>query len=156
MHNLITPQQLASFGSETGEQQALFCWSALPEIRQAYPDLKWLFAVPNGGFRHKVVASRLRAEGVKRGVPDIWLPVKRDKWSGLIIELKKISKKKDYKIKPTPEQNEWLNYLATQDFGTMVCHGWEHARDALIQYLTIGKNVAQIKMPERKWPNHVS
>jgi len=29
------------------------------------------FAVPNGGQRNKIVASKLKAEGVKAGVPDI-------------------------------------------------------------------------------------
>jgi hypothetical protein len=31
------------------------------------------FAVPNGGHRHIVVASKLKAEGVRSGVPDIAL-----------------------------------------------------------------------------------
>ena len=29
------------------------------------------FAVPNGGQRNKIVAAKLKAEGVKSGVPDI-------------------------------------------------------------------------------------
>lgn len=35
-----------------------------------HPELRWLFAVPNGGHRNKVAASKLKAEGVKPGVPD--------------------------------------------------------------------------------------
>jgi len=38
-----------------------------------YLDLRkvcW-FAVPNGGQRNKIVAAKLKAEGVKAGVPDI-------------------------------------------------------------------------------------
>lgn len=34
------------------------------------PDLHW-FAVPNGGHRHIAEASRLKAEGVRSGTPDL-------------------------------------------------------------------------------------
>ena len=30
-----------------------------------------LFAVPNGGFRHRVEAARLKAQGVTAGIPDL-------------------------------------------------------------------------------------
>lgn len=35
------------------------------------PDDAVWFAVPNGGLRNKAVAGKLKAEGVKPGVPDI-------------------------------------------------------------------------------------
>jgi len=37
---------------------------------QARPDMIW-FAIPNGGHRHIAVASKMKAEGVKRGIPDL-------------------------------------------------------------------------------------
>src|SRR3954470_1273439 len=37
--------------------------------------LKWLFAIPNGGERAPAVASSMVAEGAKRGVADVMLPV---------------------------------------------------------------------------------
>ena len=53
-------------------------------------DLHW-FAVPNGGHRHIAQASRLKAEGVKAGIPDLcfmldegrtaWLEMKTEKGS---------------------------------------------------------------------------
>ena len=52
---------------ETLEQQALFDWAKISGI----PDLDLLHAIPNGGHRNKATAGRLKAEGVKRGVPDI-------------------------------------------------------------------------------------
>jgi hypothetical protein len=48
-----------------------------------------LFAIPNGGARHKAIAGKLRAEGVRAGVPDICLPVPRGEYHGLFIELKR-------------------------------------------------------------------
>lgn len=47
----------------------------------AKPDV-YYFAVPNGGHRHMSVASKLKAEGVKRGVPDLCflLPAGKTGW----------------------------------------------------------------------------
>jgi hypothetical protein len=46
------------------------------EVQKAickYLDLKkiFYFAVPNGGHRHIKVASKLKSEGVKAGIPDL-------------------------------------------------------------------------------------
>lgn len=127
---MITPEQLAKSGSEDAHQAALFCWAAL-NIKQ-YPKLKWLFAIPNGGSRDIREATKLKATGVKRGVPDICLPVKRGQWSGLWIELKK-----NKKAVTSDEQKEYIAFLKSQGYGAMVCYGWEEARNMLIKYLEI-------------------
>jgi len=66
---------------EHNEQVAVFAWARWAEAQ--YPELALLFAVPNGGARNKVTAARLKAEGVKRGVLDIWFPVARGGWRRL-------------------------------------------------------------------------
>ena len=38
------------------------------------PACRWLHAIPNGGNRSAVTGARLKAEGVKRGIPDLFLP----------------------------------------------------------------------------------
>jgi hypothetical protein len=48
--------------SEHDEQVALFEMIRLYQTK--YPPLKNCFAIPNGGLRHKVVAAKLKAEGV--------------------------------------------------------------------------------------------
>ena len=63
-----------------------FRWAALAKSR--WPELVLLHAIPNGGHRHKAVAVRMKAEGMKAGVPDICLPVPRGSWHGLYLELK--------------------------------------------------------------------
>jgi len=68
----MKPETLAKAGTEHAHQAALFCWAA--HSTQIYPELLWLFAVPNGGQRNIVTAVRLRAEGVRSGVSDIILP----------------------------------------------------------------------------------
>jgi VRR-NUC domain len=129
----LDPATLVQSGSESGHQTALLAWSALPDIRAKYPDLKWLFHIPNGGSRNKFEAVRLKAQGVKSGVPDLCLPILRGRYYGLWIELKKI------KGKVSEQQYEWISYLSQQGYYSCVCRGWEAARDMLIWYLELDK-----------------
>lgn len=124
----ITPEQIAKSGSEDAHQSALFCWCDISGI----PELKWLFHIPNGGRRDKREAGKLKAMGVKSGVPDIALLIPRNGFHGLIIELKR---PKTGIV--TDKQHEWLDFLSIQGYATRVCFGWEEARDALLEYLNV-------------------
>lgn len=54
-----------------------------------FPHLKPLFfSVPNGGYRNKAEAARLKAEGANAGVSDLILQLPAGKWSSLNIEMK--------------------------------------------------------------------
>jgi hypothetical protein len=53
------------------------------------PDVYLHGRVPNDGLRPTVTAARLTTEGVRRGVPDICLPVARGGYHGVYIELKR-------------------------------------------------------------------
>lgn len=123
----MTPEQLAKAGTEHAHQCALMCWCALNFT--TYPELKLLFAIPNGGERNPIVASRLKAEGVKSGVPDLFLPVPRHGLHGLFIEMKKpkgtISK----------NQPQWEFDLKKQGYAHSYCYGWEEAVNHLLIYL---------------------
>lgn len=125
--------------SEESHQISLFGWAATPEVRELYPELKWLFHIPNGGFRTKSGGAKLKAMGVKPGVSDIMLPVRRGNWPGLFIELKKpkLDGKKDSVTQP--EQKVWGDHFISQGYGFVVCYGWHEARKVLIQYLEYEK-----------------
>lgn len=135
---VITPEMLAT-GSEDGEQAALFCWAALSVGK--YPQLKWLYAVPNGGSRHIAEATKMVATGLRSGVPDICLPhamAMKNSWivyNGCYIELKIEKRRKEKNGGCSKGQLEWLAYLATAGYYCKVCYGWEEARDTLIAYL---------------------
>ncbi len=64
------------------------------------PSLSLMHAIPNGGARgndsqtNKIRGAMLKAEGVKKGVPDIFLPVPLNGYHGLYIEMKVADKKK--------------------------------------------------------------
>ena len=52
------------------------------------PFLRLGFGVPNGSHRHPAVAVKLKAEGVRKHVPDWILPVPSYHNTGLVIEFK--------------------------------------------------------------------
>ena len=112
---------------EHNEQVELFRWAGLAMRR--YPELALMFAVPNGGRRDKVTGARLKAEGVKAGVPDVWLPVARCGFHGLVIELKAGSGR------PSPAQKAWLKALEKQGWLAVMCVGAAAAQRVLWQYL---------------------
>lgn len=125
---MITPEMLAKSGSESGNQQALLCWCNQNLIK--YPELKWLTAIPNGGYRDKITAGKLKAEGVKSGVPDLFLPIRRSQFVALWIEMKKPDVGKTSK-----EQDEWIAHLRSQGHWVSICFGWEAAKYMLVKYL---------------------
>jgi len=113
--------------SEHDEQKKLFQWARLSERR--WPELALLFAIPNGGKRHLSVARKLKAEGVKAGVPDMCLPVARGGHNGLYVELK------HGRNKATPEQQAWLERLTEEGYCAEVAWEFEGAKALIEKYL---------------------
>jgi hypothetical protein len=118
--------------SEHDIQAAVFAWAAENEAR--WPELGMLFAIPNGSARHPAVGAKLKAEGVKRGVPDICLPVPRRTgvdgfYAGAFLELK------TQRGRLSPEQLAWLDRLHKQGYFCAVCYGVEQATETLEWYL---------------------
>lgn len=114
--------------SEEEEQATVMEWATL--MRNQRPELDLLFHVPNGGDRHPAVAAKLKRTGVKKGVPDLFLPVARGGAHGLWIEMKK---RKNGRV--SPEQKEWLSALERQGYVCVVAHGSDEACDAIWNYL---------------------
>jgi hypothetical protein len=121
-------QERAQNPLESKEQSALFEWAILMERR--VPELRKLFHIPNGGLRNKLIAVRMTAEGVRRGVPDMCLPVARQGFHGLYIELKR---RKGGRLEP--EQEDWIRFLAEQGYKAVVCYGFDNARAVIEDYL---------------------
>jgi hypothetical protein len=65
-----------------------FVFDVLELNERKYPFLKWIYAIPNGGHRHPAVAGQLKAQGVKKGISDICIPIPKDKYHGAYIEMK--------------------------------------------------------------------
>lgn len=93
-------------------------------FRQNFINIR-IFAIPNGGYRSKIQAMKLKAEGVSKGVPDLfcpelylWIEMKREK-GGIV----------------SPEQRDWLNYLAEIGYATIIGRGLDDAKKQVIEYV---------------------
>jgi hypothetical protein len=98
---------------------------------KAYPDLQWLHAIANGGWRRKAVAAKLKAEGVRPGVHDYSWPFRTAEFAGLYIELKSLTGS------PSREQRAFGTWAAQQGFRVEYCRGWEQAWKAVCDYAGI-------------------
>lgn len=74
----------------------------------ALPDTYRYFAVPNGGWRNPKEAARLKAEGVKAGVPDICI-VSQDGWVAFV----EVKRPRNSSL--SDPQKEWRDFC-TQNF----------------------------------------
>lgn len=85
---------------------------------RANQDSRWglIFAIPNGGHRDIRVATRLKAEGVRAGVPDLFLPVPARGLHGLWLEIK-IGRNRQ-----TIQQVRWADNLKLMGYGYIVVY----------------------------------
>ncbi|MEX5364400.1 VRR-NUC domain-containing protein [Pseudomonas guariconensis] len=119
---------------EGPEQAAL-----MKEIALRYPDVfELMYHVPNGGHRLKEVAAKLKAQGVKAGIPDLVLPMARGGYFGLYIEFKAT-------VDPaavSPSQQACIRRLNDQGYLAVVCRGHFDAMECLRAYLAQPATVA--------------
>ena len=113
---------------EAREQSALIEWAGYMQKR--LPDLRLIFHIPNGGYRNEVEAANLKRQGVKSGVPDLFLPVAKHGFHGLFIEMKT----KNGKV--TENQERWLRDLSAQGYLAVICRGADEAKKIIEDYLT--------------------
>lgn len=115
---------------EAAEQRKVIAWADDPLTRAVFPCLWLLFHVANqGAGRSARQGAYLKAQGVRRGVPDLWMPVGNGTYCGLVIELKA------GKGGASVEQVEWLELLTSQGWDARVCKGADSAISAIKEYL---------------------
>lgn len=111
--------------TEAQIQSALVQW-----FHYAYPTYAPLFwHTPNGGSRHVLEAVKLKAQGVKAGVPDLFLAVPRGTYHGMFLELKASGKK------PTSLQFQYLELLKSHGYYTEWSSDVDQARCYIEDYL---------------------
>lgn len=84
-----------------------------------------MFSIPNGGKRGKAEAGRLKAEGVLKGVHDLYIPA-----LNLWIEMKK-----NGGGRVSPDQKKWGDYVESLGHTWFVGHGFEDAKNKTLAYL---------------------
>lgn len=170
----MNPWQLAR-ESEHSQQIALFCFLAkatqvgfkVAHAKDAYtnkptsitatgisppvPELQWLHAIPNGGNRGDTAKSRaieggrMKAEGVKPGVLDLFWPLQRynknavtgpNTYCGLYIEMKRPDLKsvKNPLAGLSDEQKEFGQFVIDQGYRAVVCYNWQEAAKEIQEY----------------------
>ena len=122
------PKDPRKLPTEGEEQATLFTWAQMQSRRR--PELKLLFHIPNGGSRNKIEAAHLKAQGVKSGVPDLFLPVARGVWYGLFVELKR---QKGGRV--SDQQRRWIEALERQGYRAEIACGWKDAAQIITEYL---------------------
>ena len=125
---------------ETKEQQEFIKWANKAAYNLGYgPEFvgAFLFAIPNGGSRHMLEAKRLKAEGVRAGVPDLMFPVPVGKYHSLFIEMKRSN---GVPSDVSKEQKEWHLKLINKGFAVAVAFGFMHAVQIITDYLR-GKEI---------------
>ena len=89
-------------------------------FRRTYPGVRML-AIPNGGARSLSQGAKLKAEGVSRGVPDLFIPA----W-GMWIEMKRTDGGS-----LSEHQKGWRDYLTSIGHTHYVCHGFKNAKETI-------------------------
>ena len=121
--------------SEHAEQVAVIYWCFHNTAN--HPELDLIFAIPNGAMLGggRIGAIRmhaLKAEGLRPGVSDLFLPAAHKGFHGLFIELK------THKGTPSDNQLEFIANVSKQGYYAIVCYGASEAIDILEWY--VGKD----------------
>lgn len=126
--------------SEDQEQEAVIEWKKL--MVNQYPELKWLHHCPNGGSRHPAEAQKLKRMGVVPGVSDLFLPVARNGYHGLWVEMKR---REGGRL--SPDQKEWLDGMNAEGYLAVRADGADEACEIIFSYINSekqGKTITKI------------
>ena len=88
-----------------------------------------VFAVPNGGSRHKIEAANMKRQGVKRGVADVILQIPKKGYASLCLEFKTSTGKQ------SAEQKEYQRQVEMAGSKYVIVRSVEQAIRELQQYL---------------------
>jgi hypothetical protein len=88
--------------------------------RYQYPKMHHnLFAVPNGGWREKATAGKMKAEGVLSGVADLILLKSNAHYGALLIEMKTRTGRQ------ADTQRQWQALIEADGYKYVICRSLE-------------------------------
>lgn len=112
-------------GNQEHYEQVRIFWY----FEQHHPDIYLrLAAMPNGGWRGYAAGGKMKAEGQKKGYPDMTLDMPRGVYPGMRIELK-------YgKNSLNPEQVVYMRQLSADGYHVVHCVGETEVIEAIMAY----------------------
>lgn len=90
-----------------------------------------VYHIPNEGKRSVWAGANLKRQGLRKGVPDLCVPVARGKYHSLYIEMKADGGK------IAPSQAEWIGTLRSQGMFAAVCYGAGSAIELVRRYMAL-------------------
>lgn len=167
----MLPTELAKSDTEHAHQRAFFQWINFASrygfetakmlcesqitTKQAtasevfgLSELSLMHAIPNGGYRHGSEASKLKAEGVKAGVLDTFLPVPKPfkfsdsdtgqggfgMYAGLYVEFKEPKRRNRAEGGMSDAQIKFANDVRHQGYCARVAYTWYEAANVVMLY----------------------
>lgn len=114
------PKKKQQHDNEEARIQSEF-FRQVPLFFPTLPD-RLLFAVPNGGSRHKIEAVNMKRQGVKRGVADVILQVPKKGFASLCLEFKTPTGRQSDEQKEYQRQVEMAGskYVVVQTVGQAI------------------------------------
>lgn len=117
-------------GSEEHDEQVLF-FKVLAANEKSRPELRYVYAVPNGGYRNKATAAKLKAEGTRRGISDVCIPIPSNGFHGAYFEFKS----KTGAL--SREQKEFADFVMSRGYKFFVARSAKEALKELQIYLGV-------------------
>ena len=122
----VKPRTKRNAQPEAIEQAKVVAWARANENN--YPYLWLLHCSLNGVKLSKAQAGKALKQGMKKGVPDLFLPVKQGGFSGLYIEMKSA------KGRVSVEQSRYLKCAAENGYSVVVCYSANEAIKRIEDY----------------------
>lgn len=118
--------------SEADEQKLVINWFSIYS-KQVGICTNLLFHIPNEGVRSPATCNHLYSQGMRKGVPDLFLAVPAGGKAGLFIEMKRIKG-----AKVSKEQKEFINNLLIAGYDACICYGADEAINRIKAYINSG------------------
>lgn len=112
--------------TESAEQIKL-----INRIRHFHPDIT-VFAIPNGGNRSAMEATKLKEEGVLAGVADLFVMEPRGDYCGMFIEMKR-----RFSGTMSDEQKNFQKKARRKGYKSEVAHGADEAWEIFEEYMRL-------------------
>ena len=125
----VKPRTKRNAQPEAIEQAKVIAWAKRHE--HIYPYLWLLHCSLNGVKMTKAQAVRAIAQGMKKGVADLFLPVKKGVYSGLYIEMK------SEKGRTSIDQSKFLTAVSENDYLAHICYSAVEAIDKIKGYYNL-------------------